>query len=97
MYLFRNCSSDILNGFEAEELLDLDKVLLPGQRCSECSGGALTLFFPHLHNLFSFPHLFCMKKGARVRKFEPVFVLHEKYEARIENQNFFTQMVVHNS
>ena len=52
-------SSEITNGFEAEELLDLDKVVLRYQRCSvlcsEHSGGALTLtsLFPQLNSYLS--------------------------------------------
>ena len=50
-------SSEITNGFEAEELLDLDKVVLRYQRCSvlcsERSGGALTSLFPQLNAYLS--------------------------------------------
>ena len=82
-------SSEITNGFEAEELLDLDKVVLRYQRCSvlcsERSGGALTSLFPQLNAYLSptqsfrsvFFHLFCTKKCAQI--------LHEKYEAFVKN------------
>ena len=55
-------SSEITNGFEAEELLDLDKVVLCDQRCSvlcsERSGGALTSLFPQLNAYFSLTQSF---------------------------------------